>query len=121
MGIGGSVVRWLRASDHDVVHLSDEGLEKLPDSKIFEKACAEERIVLTFDLDFAEIVAFSGRKRPSVVIFRLGNTTSKHVMERLEAVLEDSGDRLDDGVVLMIEKDRHRIRKMPILTSLPRQ
>lgn len=120
MGVAGSVVRWLRQCGHDAVHLLDEGLERLPDEEIFAKAASEDRIVLTFDLDFAEIVAFSGLHRPSVLIFRLGNTTASHVLERLKVVLDESGNRLELGVVLMVEKDRYRIRAMPIEPGRPR-
>jgi predicted nuclease of predicted toxin-antitoxin system len=31
----------------------------LPNGGVFEKAIAESRVVVTFDLDFGEIVAFS--------------------------------------------------------------
>jgi predicted nuclease of predicted toxin-antitoxin system len=47
----------MRSSGHDAIHLRDEGLQRLPNSEIFQKAIREERIVLTFDLDFGEIVA----------------------------------------------------------------
>jgi hypothetical protein len=41
---------------------------------IFEKAYSEKRILLTFDLDFGEIVALSGENQVSVILFRLRNT-----------------------------------------------
>ena len=55
MGVAGRVVGWLRREGHDAVHLRDQGLHRLPDPEIFLKAAREERIVLTFDLDFGEI------------------------------------------------------------------
>ena len=54
------VVEWLRSSGHDAIHLRDEGLHTLRNGEIFQKALREARIVLTFDLDFGEIVAASG-------------------------------------------------------------
>lgn len=54
------MVEWLRADGHDAVHLRDEGLQKLANGIIFQKALAEQRIVLTFDLDFGEIVSAMG-------------------------------------------------------------
>lgn len=60
MGISLRVVEWLRSSGHDAVYLRDEGLQTLPDSEIFQKAARGQRIVLTFDRDFGEIVAASG-------------------------------------------------------------
>ena len=54
------VAEWLRSPGHDVRHLRDEGLQRLPDVAVFDNETAEDRIVLTFDLAFAEIAAFSG-------------------------------------------------------------
>ena len=48
--------------------LHEGGLHRLPDSAILEKARNEERILLTHDLDFGELVA---ARLPSVVVFRL--------------------------------------------------
>jgi predicted nuclease of predicted toxin-antitoxin system len=60
MGISQRVVEWLRAVGHDAMHLRDEGLQTLPNGEIFQKGAREQRIVLTFDLDFGEILAASG-------------------------------------------------------------
>jgi predicted nuclease of predicted toxin-antitoxin system len=48
----------------------------MADDKSFRKAIAENRVLLTFDLDFGKIVAFSGRQKAKVVLFRLQNTRS---------------------------------------------
>jgi predicted nuclease of predicted toxin-antitoxin system len=71
MGVSWRVIEWLRASDHDAVHLRDQGLQRLPNGDIFQKGVAEQRIVLTFDLDFGEILAGSAGQVVSVVTFRL--------------------------------------------------
>jgi len=55
MGVSLRVVEWLRSSGHDAIHLRDDGLQKLPNGEIFRKAIREQRVVLTFDLDFGEI------------------------------------------------------------------
>lgn len=51
MGVSLRVVEWLRLRQHDVVHLREQGLQRLPDAAVFEKATVEGRIILTFDLD----------------------------------------------------------------------
>ena len=74
MGVDRRIVRWLQQNGDEAIHLSDEGLQKLPDLEIFDKAHLEGRIILTFDLDFGEITAFSRGRVVSVVLFRLHNT-----------------------------------------------
>jgi predicted nuclease of predicted toxin-antitoxin system len=63
-------------------------LQKLPNGEIFQKAIREKRIVLTFDLDFGEVVAGSGGRSVSVILFRLRNTRADFLVQRLKSVLE---------------------------------
>ena len=83
MGVGTAIVDWLNENGHDAIHLRDVGLERLPDSEVFQKAATENRVVLTFDLDFGEIAANSRHQVASVIVFRLRNTRVAHVIERL--------------------------------------
>ena len=114
MGVSMRVAEWLRSQGHDVLHLRDRGLQRLPNGEIFKLAAREQRIVVTFDLDFGEIIAQGGGGVGSVIIFRLHNTRTDHVIERLHAVLSQSSRDLEQAAILVIEEGRHRIRKLPI-------
>src|SRR5256885_9436588 len=74
MGVSQRVVTWLQEQGHDATHLRDEGLQKLENGDIFTKAFRESRIILTWDLDFTEILALSKTGTVSAVVFRLMNT-----------------------------------------------
>jgi predicted nuclease of predicted toxin-antitoxin system len=117
MGVSRRVAQWLRDQGHESVHLGEVGLARLPNGEIFGKAIAESRIVLTFDLDFGEIVALSSGHAASVVVFRLRNTRAAHVIERLSATLEAAGDALARGAIVVVEESRSRIRDLPIKGS----
>src|SRR4051794_26880130 len=97
MGVSMLVVEWLRQTQHDAVHLTEQGLQRLPNGLIFKKAEAEWRIVLTFDLDFGEILAQSGSAVVSVVLFRLSNARADQVISRLHDVLKESAEALISG------------------------
>jgi len=114
MGVSVRVVEWLKQLGHDAVHLRDEGLQRLPNGEIFLNAAHEQRIVLAFDLDFGEIIAASGGGNVSVVIFRLRNTRSAHVIDRLNSVLQECEDELNRGAIVVVEESRHRVRRLPI-------
>jgi predicted nuclease of predicted toxin-antitoxin system len=114
MGVSMTVVHWLRSRGHDATHLREQDLQRLPDGRIFDKATAERRVVITFDLDFGEIATSAEGRRTSVIIFRLRNTRSSHVIDRLEAVLASSSGPLDAGAVVTVEEHRHRIRRLPV-------
>jgi predicted nuclease of predicted toxin-antitoxin system len=114
MGVDIRVVQWLNEQGHEAIHLRDEGLHRLPDGEIFGKAAREERILLTFDLEFGEIAALTQNRRLTIVLFRLHNTCSTHVISRLDAVLKASRSTLERPAVVLVEESRHRIRYLPI-------
>ena len=97
MGVSITTVEALRAGYHDAVHLREEGLIRLPDPEIVAKAAREGRIVLTFDLDFGDILAAARTEAPSVIIFRLRNQTPAAVNPRLFRVVRDCGAELASG------------------------
>jgi predicted nuclease of predicted toxin-antitoxin system len=114
MGASLRVIEWLRAAGHDAVRLREEGLQRMPNGDIFQKGSAEQRVVLTFDLDFGEILAGSAGQVVSVVLFRLHNTRTEHVIERLQTVLDHSSNELLGGAIVVVEEGRHRVRKLPV-------
>jgi predicted nuclease of predicted toxin-antitoxin system len=103
MGVSKHIVQWLRQNGEDAVHLRDEGLQKLPDSKIFDRAFSESRVILTFDLDSGEIAALSGGRIVSVILFRLHNTRTPHVLQRLQSALA-LRQELEKGAVIVDEE-----------------
>ena len=113
MGVDRRIVQWLQRNGDDAIHLRDEGLQRLPDPGIFDKAHSEHRIILTFDLDFGEIAAFSRGRLVSVVLFRLHNTRTPHVIERLASAL-NFRKALEKGAILVVEESRCRVRHLPI-------
>jgi len=114
MGISQSTVSWLRDNGYEAIHLREDGLQKLSDSEIVAKAARENRVILTCDLDFGDIMAASGEAWPTVIIFRLENETPQSINRRLLQVLEKSFDALEKGAIVSVEETRHRIRLLPV-------
>ena len=112
MGISPATARWLREAGHDAAHLRDEGLQRLPDRDVLARAKAEDRILLTADLDFGYLLAMSGQGTPSVILFRLTDMTPLQVQHRLDDALSQS---LPDSRFFIVISDRSiRIRHLPI-------
>lgn len=114
MGISPGAVQHLRQQGYDAVHLIEQGLGRLPDDAILEKARLEARIVLTHDLDFADLMAASRAELPSVVIFRLSNMTAANVNRYLDLLVQDHAESLDRGAIVSVTEKRIRIRTLPI-------
>lgn len=114
MGVSITTVEALRGAHHHAVHLREEGLIRLPDPEIAAKAAREDRVVLTFDLDFGDILAATRNDAPSVIIFRLRNQTPAAVNPRLFKVISDCEAELTSGAIIIVEDEGYRVRRLPI-------
>jgi predicted nuclease of predicted toxin-antitoxin system len=117
MGISLSTVQRLRDEGHDVAHLRERGLSRLADDAILNLAQSENRVVLTFDLDFSSLLASGNHISPSVITFRLRDETPSSVTPRLLRLLADHQRTLIEGAIVIVEEARSRIRPLPILPS----
>lgn len=118
-GISPKTVAFLNAAGHDAVHVRQIGLQRATDAEIVQRARQEGRIVLTFDLDFGEILALGVADSPSVVIFRLSDETSASVNWRLGAVITERRSELQAGALIVVEDGRYRMRPLPIRGRSP--
>jgi predicted nuclease of predicted toxin-antitoxin system len=114
MGLAPRTAIFLRSRGHDAIHLREHGLQRLADSEILKKAVAEQRTLVTFDLDFSRLVALQGLATPSVILFRLEQFTTDALNLQLIALLDQHATALHSGVILLVEADRVRIRNLPI-------
>jgi predicted nuclease of predicted toxin-antitoxin system len=114
MGIAQATVDDLRSLGHDAVHLREQELQRLPDPEILEKARYEERVLLTHDLDFSDLLAASGASLPSVVIFRLRDMQPANVNRHLEAVLREHAQELRSGAIVSVTEGCSRLRLLPV-------
>jgi len=102
MGISPKTVTFLQTLGHDAVHLSDQGLERLSDPGIVEKAHQEGRIVLVHDLGFGELVAASGATLPSVITFRLRNMHPDRVNGALHSMFSRHGEAHEHRAMISV-------------------
>ncbi len=114
MGISPRVVEDLRRNGMDAVHLADLGLHRMSDGDILKKALQENRVLLTHDLDFGELLAASGENLPSVIIFRLKDMRASNVSRHLSVILGRQTEALNQGAILSVTENKIRIRSLPI-------
>ncbi len=86
-GISPRTVDFLRREAHDVAHVRERGLQRARDRELVRVAHAERRIIVTFDLDFGEILALASADGPSVVLLRLVDEGADAVNTKLVASL----------------------------------
>jgi predicted nuclease of predicted toxin-antitoxin system len=118
MGISPKTVSFLQDLGYQATHLHQEGLDRLSDSEILEKARREGRILLTHDLDFGDLLAASKAKFPSVVIFRLRNMRPERLNLHLHSILSQHAKGLEHGVIVKVAEGGIRIRNLPLSATV---
>jgi predicted nuclease of predicted toxin-antitoxin system len=113
-GVSPKTVDFLKQLGHEAVHVRTLGLERAADRVLIDRALADSSVVVTFDLDFGDILALGVLDKPSVIICRLADERSESVNRHLSTVLAERLKELDAGALILIEDTRYRVRKLPI-------
>src|SRR5436309_11691856 len=107
-GISPHTVSFLRQLGHEVTHVRALGMQRAPDVEVTDRARADAAVVLTFDLDFGDVLALGVLEKPSVIIFRLADERPESVNPRLATVLEERSADLESGALILVEDARYR-------------
>ncbi len=104
-------VRALRAAGHDV-YSATESAAGAPDLDHLKRAITDDRLILTFDTDFGELVVREGnRPKAGVMLLRLVPGSAAEVTELLLDLLSRSGVTWRNH--LSVVDDKH-IRQRPL-------
>jgi predicted nuclease of predicted toxin-antitoxin system len=114
MGISPGLASYLRERRFEAHHLGELGEGRLPDAEILAKARSAGFVLVTHDLDFAELVAKSGGALPSVILFRLRNMHPDRQIEHFSRVLDEAAAALAEGALVTVRESALRIRRLPL-------
>ena len=89
-------------------------MQRASDDEIINRARTDGAVVITFDLDFGDILALGVLTRPSVILLRLTSERPERVNQQLQSVLAERQMELEAGALILIEDARYRLRKLPI-------
>ncbi len=108
------IVASLRAAGHDVRYVLEEEAG-VSDDTVLLNAANEERILLTEDKDFGELVFRLKRPSWGIVLIRIDVEQRHTKWDRLSNLIENYGSRLA-GHFAVIDSKRFRFR--PLLTVM---
>ena len=102
--------RTLRALGHDAVSIVELGLSGADDTVVRATAIEQDRILVTMDGDFANVLRYPPSETPGVLRFRLHPATEQAIDNALRwAVPHLSGTDLQ-GKLVIVDDRKIRIR-----------
>jgi predicted nuclease of predicted toxin-antitoxin system len=100
----------LRDSGFDAETVWDENLCGFEDDTISERVRSEGRILVTLDLDFANIRAYPPDEHPGIIVLRLKNQDKDAVIACVKRIAHAVSERSPVGELWIVEQDRIRFR-----------
>ncbi len=103
--------RFLCELGYDIVTAAKLGLSRSTDSDLLKAAGEQKRIFVTRDRDYGNLV-FVHHEGSGVIYLRILPSTTEDVHTELKKVLETYSEAELATSFVVVEKDRHRIRKI---------
>lgn len=106
------VIDWLRSQGHDVFSVR-ESAPGATDFEVLEIATSHDRILLTQDKDFGELIFRNGMHTHGVILMRFDSRSASETIILLEVLWPDL-QKMADRNFLILTNDRIRVRPLPL-------
>jgi len=103
----GSVATWLAEHGHNVALVGAKN-PRMSDKEILSWALEEQRIIITTDKDFEEMIWHQGLKHCGLV--RLENVPRHERIALLDEALQNYSDKLKSGAIVIASTRKFRVR-----------
>jgi predicted nuclease of predicted toxin-antitoxin system len=109
VNVGKKVEKWLLENKYDLKAVRDID-PRMIDRDILKIAVSENRMVITMDKDFGELVYNSGMFHSGVLILRIEDANADEKVKTLEKILIEHQDKLLNNFCVF-QRGKLRIRK----------
>ena len=99
---GPAVAQWLRQQNHDVISVFDE-IRGADDKEVIQKANEQNRILITNDKDFGELVFREKKPHKGVILLRLEDERTAKKIAVLKNLLEKYENSLSGHFIVVTE------------------
>lgn len=105
------LIEVLRGFGHDVEHVTSKALSGHPDPDV--RACAEEesRMLITQDIQFADVRRFVPGTHAGLVLIRLKQEGLRAILAKFRAVFADEDVESWRGCFVVISETKIRVRR----------
>ncbi len=108
----------LTSKGWEAAHWSATGRADAPDSEILDYARENRWVVLTQDLDFAQLLHATNDRGPSVILLRMEDEFDAPTRTRITDCIAAAAPDLEAGALLTLSARHARLRHLPIHPGL---
>ena len=105
------IIDYLRSLGNDVLSIRDSGLSGISDDEVFEKACKENRVIITMDKDFTRIFRFPPEKCGGIVVAKIYKRTVDETLTIFKKYYQPIKEEDIKGNLIIITPEGIRIRR----------
>ena len=114
MNLSPKWVDFLNKNEIKAVHWSSIGSPDAPDTEIINYAKAHDFTILTNDLDFGFILAFTQGNKPSVIQARTGVLGPDRIGDLVVSAIRLLTADIDQGALVTIDPRKTRVSLLPL-------
>ncbi|MEN3001169.1 MAG: DUF5615 family PIN-like protein [Armatimonadota bacterium] len=103
--------QFLQSQGYDVERVYEQGLSGASDAVIWQQVCAEGRLFITLDIDFADIRQYRPGTHPGVLLLRPATNSKAAVMRVLQRVCQEIPLETLKGCLAVADEQHTRIRR----------
>lgn len=103
----------LALDNHDVIYAQEILPSPASDNTIYNLACTEERIILTRDLDFSNIIAFDAKKTGGIIVLRTFLLAIPEICAVVKNLMGTLTEEEITGHLIILEPSRFRVFTPP--------
>lgn len=106
---GRRAIEIFRDAGHDSVTVAEQGLGGASDSGLIQACRTEDRILVTLDLDFSNVLRFPPERYAGIAVLRVPHPVElRAIHERVRVLLERVGQEELSGGLWIVEAGRIR-------------
>ena len=109
VGVGKGIEKFLREEGYDTKTVRDID-PRMEDEKIIHTAVSENRMVITMDKDFGELVYHSSMEHNGVLLLRLEDANGSKKLQVVKHIMKNYSHRIKN-CFCVFQNDKFRIKK----------
>ena len=106
-----SIFHLLKKIGHDVTDVRNSKFPGMSDDEVYNLAIKEQRIIITRDLDFSNILHYPPGEHCGIIILRVQMLSIEKMALLVKDMLNSITEEEVKGSLIIIQKDRYRIRR----------